>query len=304
MSYPALSTMWAQQPIFANDLAAFARVAKAAGYAGIEVSHSTDQAGLETLLRDAPLPVPSLHAPTPKMNSRRGAINTALNLAAVDEDERTEAVEHTLRTIRYAADAGARYVVVHLGGLPRMLAEESDLRRLYNAGRMDSAEAHAARARAPVRRADLIGPHLDAARRSMADLVADAAPRGVAIGLENRLHFHEVPSADETAALLADYALDQAGYWHDVGHAEVQHRLGLIDAPAALGLLAPHLIGAHLHDVRGILDHRAPGSGDVDWSYIRLRCGRMWPAPSRSTSGSRPLLSQAITFLRGAGVLE
>ena len=27
-------------------------------------------------------------------------------------------------------------------------------------------------------------------------------------------------------------------------------------------------IGAHLHDVSGIGDHRAPGDGDVDWGYI------------------------------------
>jgi sugar phosphate isomerase/epimerase len=27
-------------------------------------------------------------------------------------------------------------------------------------------------------------------------------------------------------------------------------------------------VGAHLHDVLGIGDHRSPGDGDVDWAYI------------------------------------
>jgi sugar phosphate isomerase/epimerase len=32
--------------------------------------------------------------------------------------------------------------------------------------------------------------------------------------------------------------------------------------------LTSRTVGCHLHDVDGILDHRAPGNGDVDWSYI------------------------------------
>ena len=28
------------------------------------------------------------------------------------------------------------------------------------------------------------------------------------------------------------------------------------------------IIGAHLHDVNGIIDHRAPGNGTLDWSLV------------------------------------
>jgi sugar phosphate isomerase/epimerase len=28
------------------------------------------------------------------------------------------------------------------------------------------------------------------------------------------------------------------------------------------------MIGAHLHDVAGLLDHRAPGNGSLDWAYV------------------------------------
>ncbi len=76
MPGPVLSTMWAQQQRFDRDMSAFARIAAAAGFAGIEVSHSTGQAGLDALIADGTLPLPSLHAPCPQMNTRRGGQNS------------------------------------------------------------------------------------------------------------------------------------------------------------------------------------------------------------------------------------
>ncbi|MGE0060428.1 MAG: hypothetical protein AB7T32_20815, partial [Dehalococcoidia bacterium] len=73
---------------------------------------------------------------------------------------------------------------------------------------------------------------------------------------------------DEALELLLGYDEDEAGYWHDVGHCEVQARIGMIDLGSWFPRLSTRTIGAHLHDVDGITDHRAPGAGDVDWSYI------------------------------------
>ena len=76
--------------------------------------------------------------------------------------------------------------------------------------------------------------------------------RGVALGLESRLHYHEIPHPDEALDLLADYDNASAGYWHDVGHCEVQARLGMIDRAAWFPTLTARTIGSHLHDVDGI----------------------------------------------------
>lgn len=304
MTAVALSTMWAQQERFAADFVAFARVARSAGYDGIEVSHSTGPDGLAALLRQEVLPILSLHAPAPRVPTGRGGSNGALNLAATDEEERREAVAHTLRTVAHAAAVGARVVVVHLGGLPAMLPAERRLRELYHAGQIVSAMADAARAEAHRERAAAVAPHLTAAHRSLAEIAREAAARGVMIGLENRLHFHEIPSAEETLALLAEYPPDEVGYWHDVGHAEVQGRLGLIDHRAVLAMLAPRLVGTHLHDVRGITDHRAPGTGDVDWRFV---AAALPPSAARTLEIDQrepePLLAQALRVLRAYGVL-
>jgi sugar phosphate isomerase/epimerase len=303
-SGPALSTMWAQQDRFVADFASFATAARDAGYAAVEISHSTDEAGLDALLRQSVLPVRSLHAPTPKMPSRSGQSNSRLNLAAIDEADRCEAVEHHLRTIRYAGEHGIRYIVVHLGGMGRMLAEENRLRRLHETGRLDSDEARELQQQAHRSRAAAIGPHLEAARRSLDELVSEASRVDLTVGLENRLHFHEIPSAEETLSLLAGYPVQHAGYWHDTGHAEVQARLGLIDARAAIASLQHRIVGMHLHDVRGIKDHRAPGNGDVDWSYVAAAIpDGAWITFEIDQHEPEPLLSEALTFLRERGVI-
>ncbi len=106
------------------------------------------------------------------------------------------------------------------------------------------------------------------AQRSLTDLAGHAQRRGVAIGLENRLHYYELPDPGEAALLLTGYPTEVAGYWHDTGHAEIQHRLGLVPLRRWLTELGSRCIGAHLHDVAGIVDHRAPGCGDIDWGYV------------------------------------
>ncbi len=298
-----LSTMWSQQERFA-DLRVFAQAATAMGYNGIEVSHVTDQEGLERLIDGAEPRLTSIHAPAPR-ETVNGKFNGNLNLAALEEEQRRLAIDHTKRSIDYAVKAGARYVVVHLGGVgDKMFESERKHRKLFDSGTRDGPEIDALRSETLERRAELAPPYLERARESLAELVAYAGPQEVALGLENRLHHHEFPLPDETLSLVAGYSADQAGYWHDVGHAEVQWRLGYVDKHAWLNTLGPRTLGCHLHDVDGIGDHRAPGNGDVEWDYI----ARGLPAdalrvfeinqrqPEQDVAG-------AVSFLRQRGVV-
>ena len=265
----ALSTMWAQQDRFHGRMQDFARLAAEAGYDAIEPSHSTDREGLEQLIGCAILPLSSLHAPTPRERDGRGRWNGDLNLASLDEEERVAAVRATCTTIDYAARAGASAVVVHLGACGRgLLPEEGRLRALFQAGIQTGDEVERLRRAAATHRAELAQAHLPRAVRSLAELVEYAARAQVALGLENRLHYHEIPQWDEVPDLLLPYPPQAAGYWHDVGHAEVQHRLGLVERTRWLETNSARTIGSHLHDVAGIVDHRAPGRGDVQWGYI------------------------------------
>ncbi|WP_322796175.1 sugar phosphate isomerase/epimerase [Tepidiforma sp.] len=270
MKQLALSTMFAQQERFADGVS-LARFALEAGYDAIEISHSTPEPALAAIAEAGILPVASVHQPAPYRRLANGRGNSSLNLASPDEDERRAAVEEAARSIEWAARLGARRVVVHLGHVgpsPDQFEEELALRRAYDAGERTGARVEALRVQLIRRRAELAGPYVEAARRSLVDLVRLAAPRGIAIGIENRYHYHEIPHPAEYELILDGFDPSEAGYWHDVGHAEVLGRLGLIDRHEWLNRWTSRCIGAHLHDVLGIGDHRSPGDGDVDWSYV------------------------------------
>ena len=264
----SLSTMWAQQERF-EDLAHFRDFIAAFGYDAIEVSHSTYEPGLLALMLKHAIPLSSLHAPTPNRLLADGRRNAEANLASTDPDHARLAVDETKRTIDYAADYGLRYVVVHLGGVgDDRCDEERALRRLYESGDTQGDDWDAARRALEQARQTRAPEHLAVARASLEQLVDHASRRGVSIGLESRLNYHEIPHPGEAAELLAPYSQAEAGFWWDVGHTEVQARLGMIDTDSWFTSVGDRVIGSHLHDVRGIVDHRGPGNGTLDWKYV------------------------------------
>jgi sugar phosphate isomerase/epimerase len=266
----ALSTMFAQQDRFA-DGAAFARFAAEAGYDAIEISHSTREVKLRQILESNLLPVTSVHQPAPWSRHGDGRGNSHCNLASIDPGERAAAVAYARASIDWAGEIGATRLVVHLGAVtdvPEQFPEELEMRQMFDSGRAAESRFTDLRNVVIENRRKAAEPHLAAARGSLHELVALAAPRGITIGLENRYHFHEIPHPGEYEELLQGLDLSQAGYWHDTGHAEVLHRLGFIDRHEWLDQNAHRIVGAHLHDVIGLGDHRSPGDGDVDWGYI------------------------------------
>ena len=266
----ALSTMYAQQERF-EDGAAFAKYAADAGYDGIEISHSTRQDKLQQILDAAILPVTSVHQPAPWVRHNDGRGNSHCNLASTDDAERRAALDFALTSIEWAGRIGVDRLVVHLGAVTdvaEQFPEELEMRRLFDAGHQDVTRLAELRAIAITRREAEREPYLAKARESLLELVRSAERHGIAIGLENRYHYHEIPLVDEYETLLEGLSLEQAGYWHDVGHAEVLHRLGFVDRGEWLDAHSKRCIGAHLHDVLGIGDHRTPGDGDVSWDYV------------------------------------
>jgi sugar phosphate isomerase/epimerase len=251
-------------------------------------------------------PLSSLHAPTPRHNLPDGRVNTEANLASPGEEERRLAVAEHVRTIEIAGAARLPLVVLHLGGVGAVTTPpELRIRDLVAAGVTTGEEVETLRDELRRWRAGLAEAHVEAAKRSLRELVAQAAPYGIALGLETRLNHHEIPHPQESLYLLSDYDNSQAGHWHDTGHAEVQARLGLIDRGDWFPALTSRTIGSHLHDVDGIVDHRAPGNGDVDWGYI---AAGLPPTALRvfEIDQGQPddKVAAGIAYLRARGVIE
>ena len=300
----SLSTMWAQQERF-EDLGYFRDYIAAFGYDAIEVSHLTDPPGLMALLTQGVIPLSSLHAPTPNRLLENGRRNAEANLASPDADQTAFALAETKRTIDYAADAGLRYVVVHLGGVgDDRTDEERAVRRRAEAGETGGEDWDHARSALADMRSAHAAEHLDVARASLEQLVEYASRSGIAIGIESRLNYHEIPTPEEAASLLAPYSNAEAGFWYDIGHSEVQSRLGMIDHASWFPAIGERIIGAHLHDVRGILDHRGPGNGTLDWAMV---AAHMPPDAVRvleiDQHEPEELIVGAPAFLRERGIL-
>jgi len=267
MADVSLSTMWAQGRF--QHLGEFVEAVQRMGFGGIEINYTVEPPGLEDLLADGNGAYPSFHSPVPRVKAGDGRWIDELNLASLDEDERRQAVAAAITTLDWAAKVGAGRVVVHLGGVGnQMLPAERQLRQLFDAGQINTYGGELLRADCRRQRAEGAGAHLAAAKASLRELANRAGGLGIALGLENRYHYHEIPHPDEAKELLAGYPPTVVGYWHDMGHAEVLDRLQLVDRLHWLEELGDRCLGIHLHDVIGLNDHQAPGHGDADWEYV------------------------------------
>jgi sugar phosphate isomerase/epimerase len=288
-----------------DDMLAFAQTTAGLGFPAIEINYVIPPDGVEALLMNNHVSVVSLHSPTPRIKMPNGKSSDALNLASPDDDERALAVARATLTVDHAASCGARYMVVHLGGIDGgMFDEERELRKRYDAGERAGAEIDVLRRQAVERRAEAVPKFLPHARRSLAEIAAHAANKGVAVGLENRYHYHEFPGPGEMRELLDGYPPHVAGFWLDVGHAEVLDRLGLEAHTRWLDEQSDRCIGTHVHDVDGLADHRAPGHGTADWPHY---AAKLPPEAPRVFEINQRIpeeqVTAAIPFLRERGVL-
>jgi len=301
MTNVSISTTWGQRY---ENVAEFIHDAREFGFTHMELNSSLDHERLKELLASEGLLISSIHAPCPNTFTRKGIKASSLSLAALNEDERREAINFTRSTIELAGEVGAKAVVVHAGWAHMKTEMERDLRRLYEQGLADTSEFDEFRHRLIQTRESVAFPHVEAAKKSLSELVSHARASGIRLGLENRVDYHEIPNLGEMRDILAELDSEVVGYWHDVGHAEIQSRIGFTPHGDWLTALRDRIIGVHLHDVRDLSDHHAPGIGDLDWDFI----ARNLPIDALRVCeigewNSWKDASQAVTFLRTKGIL-
>jgi sugar phosphate isomerase/epimerase len=117
---------------------------------------------------------------------------------------------------------------------------------------------------------DRMEPYWMRTQDCIASVLDYAADKNIALGLENREAFTELPLDADFPALLASMpAPSPAGYWHDCGHGQLKENMGLINHRAQLEANAARQLGFHLHDVDAAgNDHQPLGSGTVDFGMV------------------------------------
>jgi sugar phosphate isomerase/epimerase len=288
-----------------DHMPAFAAKAAGLGFRYVEINYVIPPASVDALIDSGQVAFSSVHSPCPRVKMPDGRNSEHYNLAAQDQEERRLAVEVARASIDTAVRAGANLLVVHLGGIgSRMFEEEQTLRKGYDTGLQSGPEFDRLVASARQRRRELAPHWFPHAKRSLAEIAEYAAPRRITIGLENRYHFSEFPDPDETAELLADYPPEVAGFWLDIGHAEVLERLGFHNHTRWLDELGDRCVGSHVHDVDGLADHRAPGHGTTDWPHYAAKLPPLIPRVYEiNQKQSEDRVAASTAFLRSVGVL-
>jgi sugar phosphate isomerase/epimerase len=166
--------------------------------------------------------------------------------------------------MEHASDLEVIPVVLHLGrvDMPNPFDQLNDL---YSRGTLHGEAGHFFMQDQRNTRAGRIQKHLDAVLLSLDRLNSEATQKGVLLCIENRYHFHEIPDFQEIGTILSAFRGGCVRYWHDMGHAATQERMGLATQKAFLEAYSDDMVGVHIHDIKDLDDHLPPGKGDMNY---------------------------------------
>ncbi|MBP7217165.1 MAG: sugar phosphate isomerase/epimerase [Candidatus Omnitrophica bacterium] len=242
------------------------------GFSSVELSFNITQSmvnDIALLVEQGEIKVSSTHnyCPIPDEFSRSEALPDCFSLAAINQDERRKAVEYTKRTIDTAHKLHAQAVVLHCGRV-EMPDYTRRLISLYQEKGRDSQEFITLKTSMQQDREAKARLFFENALQSLDELNQHARIRKIRLGIENRFYAREIPSWQETIQIFERFKDSQLYYWHDVGHAYIMEKLGLVEPEAHLKQFSPMVGGIHLHDIADFKDHCPPGQGEFDFSTL------------------------------------
>jgi putative hydrolase of the HAD superfamily len=264
----SISTMWGiNRHANFND---FFIEARQLGFARFELNHQVKPDMLAEIDFN-PFHIFSLHEPCPAVMPLPEMDRNDWMISSLDEDKRAIAVNSAKQTIDMAVRLGCRYVVIHPGATGIDRAMEKRFRELFDTRQQGTPEFNKIREDLISARNKVIEAHLAATITSLKEIGPYAFKAGVAIALENRYHYYDIPLLDEMQILLDLFDDTGWGFNYDVGHAQALDRLGFFKHEDWLIRYADRMIAIHLHDVVGITDHQIPGTGEIDFKWLASR---------------------------------
>lgn len=212
--------------------------------------------------------------------------------------DRKRAMDMSLRSLEMCEEFQAGYLVLHMGSVPMNPKRWTKALTGMVAEGKQHKMAFLKRKLAFIKRREAIAPlYYQRALEALEQLAERARELGVKLAVESRSRFEDMPTEREMLRLQTHFADHPAvGYWHDFGHVQLKHHLGLLDHGQWLESVAPHLIGCHLHDVQWPQrDHRIPFQGGIDYApllqHIDPKLPLVWElSPSRKAADIRTAL--------------
>lgn len=214
--------------------------------------------------------------------------------------DRKRAFDMTLKTLELAAEFNAHYVVLHMGSTPLNHRKfTKPLTELVTAGLQHDPKFIKQKIQFIKKREKIAPLYYRRALETLETLLPKAQEYGVKLAVESRSRFEDMPNEREMLKLQEHFNDNPwVGYWHDFGHVQLKHNLGLLDHQQWLETISPHLIGGHVHDVQWpARDHRTPLTGTLDFksllSHFPKNCPLIWElSPTRETEEIRDSLKK------------
>ncbi len=205
--------------------------------------------------------------------------------------DRKRALEMSLQTLELAAEFRANYLVLHMGSVPLNPKKYTKrLTAMVAEGKQHDPEFTKAKIKFVKKREKIAPLYYSRAIDALEQLVTKAEEYGVILAVESRSRFEDMPNEREMLHLQNHFKDNPwIGYWHDFGHVQLKHNLGLLDHHDWLRSIQPHIIGAHIHDVEWpARDHRTPFTGTLDYKtlmpFFPAGCPIIWElSPTRKT---------------------
>lgn len=250
-----------------------AHEARELGFQWIELSHGLKVSHLPGLLKAVNrgiIRISSVHNFCPSPVEVSMDAPDAFEFTSHRDTDRNRALDLTERTLETAARFGAERLVVHLGSAPIKKFTDK-LEALTHQGRIYTRAYTKTKLAFVARRAKISQFYLDRVRAAIDELLPLCEKYRIALCVETRSHFEQVPDEPEMLALMQAYHDHRwLGFWHDFGHVQRKANLGLLNHAELLTKLAPRLLGCHVHDVAWpAKDHRIPfTAGGVDFDAL------------------------------------
>jgi len=241
-----------------------------AGFSRVELGYdlSLDLVeGVKQMVTDKAVAAESVHNYCPIPIGAPMGHPELYDLSSSDSKMRKAAVRHTTRTIEFAAEVGAKAVVVHCG-YANMKNLTARLLEMAVEGKIYSDKFEKIKTKLIVKRGKVVEKTLDSLRSSIEELLPEAEANRVKICPENLPIWEAVPSEIEMQSLLEEFDSPWLGYWHDIGHGQIRQELGFSSQHVWLKRLKP--TGYHIHDMdNSFRDHLMPPRGKVDFSAFK-----------------------------------
>jgi len=225
--------------------------------------------GVQEMVKNGSIIVDSVHnfCPVP-VGAPRGHPEL-FTMTSSSPRTRESAVHYIKKTIHFAAEMGAKVVIVHAGNV-EMNHISRQLCALYEKKEQFSPAYEKVKMKLQVIRDKKARKHLDYLRKNLDLLFPVLEETGITLALENLPTWESIPTELEMEALCREFKDRKLKYWHDIGHGQVRENLGFINLDRWLERLQPYMAGMHIHDViPPAMDHLMPPEGKVDFSRLK-----------------------------------